>query len=131
MLQHNSPTRPETSKSGASKSGAAKNEAHRAHWAHAAVLSLHAICCGAPIALLLVGAVTASVVGAGWVLGAHAFLHAHEFWLLALSGSLVVYGGFGEWRARKSGAHAGFPVLWAMSGLCLAANVTIVVLHRL
>jgi hypothetical protein len=90
---------------------------------------VHALCCGAPIVLLLAGA-TAVAVGAGWVLGAHAFLHSHELWLIALSALLVSYGGWAELRARKHGARH-FPALWAVSMLCLAANVTLVAVHRL
>ena len=108
----------------------AKSHAHRAHVAHAAVVGLHSICCGAPIAILLFSASAAAGTLGGFVTHAHAFLHGHEFWLLAVSASLIVLGGVAEWRARRAGARH-FPVMFAVSVACLFLNVAIIAAHRL
>ncbi len=121
MLQHNS--------SEAAADGAAHGHARRAHIAHAAVVAIHALCCGAPIVLLLVASAATSAAG-GFVTQTHAFLHGHELWLIALSAALILGGAWAEWRARQSG-HKRFPVLFALSLACLLANVAIVAVHRI
>ncbi|MGE3302624.1 MAG: hypothetical protein AB7M12_05870 [Hyphomonadaceae bacterium] len=114
MLQYNS-------------SRAAKTRAP--HLAHAAVVGIHALCCGAPAALALMGAALGAAVGGGVILKMHAWLHGYEPAVLALSFFLVVLGGIGEWRRRKS--RRGFPALYALSLACLAVNVAVVAGHRL
>jgi hypothetical protein len=109
---------------------AAHAHARRAHAAHAAVVSLHALCCGAPVALLLLSAGAATGVLGSFVTRTHAFLHGHELWLLAISATLILAGGYAEWRSRRAGAR-GFPALFALSILCLVANVAIIAVHRL
>jgi len=117
MLQHNS-----------QKAG------RRAHVAHAAVVSLHALCCGLPALALLAAAVSGATSGiallADWVQPVHAFLHAHEIWILGASAALVVTGGGLEITARRGRQSLGFPWLFAFSVLCFAINVAIIVLHR-
>lgn len=121
MLQHNS--------NEAAGDGAASGHARRAHLAHAAVVAIHALCCGAPIVLLLVASAATSAAG-GFVTTTHAFLHGHELWLIALSAALIAGGAWAEWRAREAG-HKRFPVLFALSLACLVANVAIVAVHRI
>lgn len=115
MLQHNT--------------AASARSARQAHWAHAAVVAIHALCCGAPIVLLLVASAAATAAG-GFILKAHAFLHGHELWLISLSALLILIGGYAEWRAHRGGLRR-FPALFALSCACLIANVAIVALHRL
>lgn len=107
----------------------------RAHIAHAALMGLHAVCCGMPA--LAMAAAALSGAASGFVLLSdsfeqfHAFMHAHEVWILALSATLVGIGGALELNARRGGHAHGFPWLFAFSALCFAANVAIVLLHRL
>ncbi|ANP47308.1 hypothetical protein ATE48_15980 [Candidatus Viadribacter manganicus] len=105
----------------------------RAHLAHAAVMSLHAICCGLPALAMLAAAVSGATSGiallAGSVQEIHHFLHKHELWILLISAALVVTGGVLEANSRKHHSH-GFPWLFAFSVLCFIANVTIILLHR-
>lgn len=108
----------------------AKAHAHRAHTAHAAVVALHALCCGAPAALFLFSASAMAGALGGMVTQAHHFLHGHELWLIALSAALIVGGAVAEWRARQAGARR-FPALFVLSVACLAANIAIVAAHRL
>lgn len=111
MLQHN-----------------AVQSAKRAHLAHTAVVGLHALCCGAPIVLLLVASLAATAAG-GLINRTHAFLHAHELWLLGLSAGLIAVGGYAEWRAFAGGVRR-FPALFLLSCACLLANIAIVGAHR-
>ncbi len=114
MLQHNTP---------------AARSAEHAHIAHAAVVSLHALCCGAPIVLLVIASASATAAG-GFIRQTHAFLHGHELWLIALSASLIAVGAFAEWRAYQGGLRR-FPALFALSCACLVANLAILAMHRL
>ncbi len=117
MLQHNTAAE------------AAHTEARRAHIAHAAVVSLHALCCGAPVVMLLLASAATSAAS-GFITRTHGFLHQHELWLIAVSFSLLVLGGVSEWRARQAGLRR-FPVLFALSFACLIANAAILIVHRL
>ncbi|MGE0664475.1 MAG: hypothetical protein AB7P05_15895 [Hyphomonadaceae bacterium] len=116
MLQHNSIT-----------------SGRRAHLAHAAVMGLHALCCGMPA--LMLAAATVSGAASGVVLLSdflgkwHDFLHQHEMWILAVSAALVVLGGWLEAAARRQ-RRQGFPWLFAFSLFCFVANVTIILVHR-
>jgi len=106
----------------------------KAHIAHAAVVGLHAICCGLPALALLAAAVSGAASGTALLANAftpiHDFLHQHEVWILAASAALVVGGGVLEVVARR-GPHAhGFPWLFSVSVACFAANVAIVLAHR-
>jgi hypothetical protein len=106
----------------------------KAHLAHAAVVSLHALCCGLPALAMIAAAVSGATSGVAVLAGAfepiHAFLHAHEVWILVISALLVVAGGVLEALARR-GAHAhGFPWLFAFSVACFLINVGIIVAHR-
>lgn len=106
----------------------------RAHLAHAAMVSLHSVCCGLPILALSLAALSGAATG--WTLFAqttvhlHAILHKHELWILALSATLVVIGGVFELRARAGQARRGFPWLYALSAACFALNLAIILLHR-
>lgn len=104
-----------------------------AHLAHAAVMGLHTLCCGLPLvalALTALAGATSGVVYFSETVGAlHALLHAHEVWILVLSGSLVIVGGIMEVLHRRLHRH-GFPWLFAMSVGCFLVNATIIGLHR-
>lgn len=117
MLQHNS----------------MRDSPRRAHLAHAAVVSLHAICCGLPALAMLAAAVSGATSGiavlSGYVAPVHRFLHGHEVWILGASAGLVLIGGWLEARARRHHKH-GFPWLFAFSVFCFVANVAIIVAHR-
>jgi len=115
MLQHNI-------------ASGAEDHARRAHLAHAMVVAIHGLCCGAPIVLLLIASAATSAAG-GFVTQTHAFLHGHELWLIGISAALIAGGAYAEWRARQAGARR-FPVLFALSLACLVANVAIVAVHR-
>lgn len=117
MLQHN-----------AHKAG------ERAHVAHAAMISLHTLCCGLPIIALALSA--ASGVASGTSLfvvssqQVHGAIHAHEIWILAASLALVVIGGLYELAAQRSGARRGFSPLFAVSVACLVFNAVLIAAHR-
>lgn len=103
-----------------------------AHMAHAAMVSLHAICCGAP-ALAMLAAAASGAASATYLFVSiaemHDFLHAHEVWVLAVSAALVVVGGVLEAAARRRGSP-GFPWLFAFSVFCFLANLTLMLAHR-
>src|SRR6185295_16526163 len=105
----------------------------RAHLAHAAVVSMHAICCGLPAAAMLAAALS-GVASTGAFLPDsfvyfHSLLHQHELWILALSAVLVLAGGWMEVAARRNHRH-GFPWLFALSVGCFFANALIILAHR-
>lgn len=116
MLQHNSHRAPQ-----------------RAHLAHAAVVALHAICCGLPALAMLAAALSGATSGAALLAGSveeiHTFLHRHEIWILMASAALVATGGWLEASARRTARH-GFPWLFAFSALCFFINVAIILVHR-
>lgn len=105
----------------------------RAHLAHAAVMGMHAVCCGLPALAMLAAAVSGATSSvallADSVAEIHQFLHAHEVWILLVSAALVVTGGWIEAAARLRHPH-GFPWWFAFSVLCFLANVAIIVAHR-
>jgi hypothetical protein len=121
MLQHNTTL---------GRVGAA-TRARRAHAAHAAVVGSHVLCCGAPIALALAAAGAGASIGltgvVQWFSAIHAFVHAHELWVLALSAGFVVVGGVLEVRA-----HGGrrISALFALSLLCFTLNAGLIAVHR-
>lgn len=101
----------------------------RAHWAHVAVVALHALCCGLPILASIVG-VAASAALVGGVLQFHTFLHTYEMWLLGVSGALVVAGWIAERRfLKREGGQVSF--LFWVSLACFAFNAAIVAGHRI
>lgn len=115
MLQHNS-----------------ADAGRRAHLAHAAVMGLHALCCGLPALFMLAaaaGATSAITVAAGAFEGVHRFLHGHEGWILLISAGLVGIGGALELQARRA-RPAGVPWLFVFSACCFLANVAIIAIHR-
>lgn len=116
MLQHNS-----------AKHG------RRAHLTHAAVVSLHALCCGLPAAAMLAAALSGVASGAALLpesyMQFHNLLHGQEPWILALSAVLVVAGGWMELAARRTHNH-GFPWLFVLSVACFLVNASIVIAHR-
>lgn len=120
MLQHNGASAPHAAPRGA-------------HLAHAAVMGLHAICCGLPALAMIAAAASGATSGLTLLSGSigqiHHFLHGHEFWILAASAGLVTLGGVLELRARRQHRH-GFPWLFAFSVLCFVANVSIIAIHR-
>lgn len=106
----------------------------RAHLAHAAVVSLHALCCGLPALALMLTAATGATTGvtlfATYAGEAHALLHAHEFWILGLSATLVLLGGALELRNRRDTRRRRVPWLYFVSVGCFAANLIIILAHR-
>jgi hypothetical protein len=109
-----------------------RNTAKSAHLAHAAVLSLHSICCGLPALAVGLAALGVSGIDLGGALtGLHALIHGHELWILALSAGLVILGGLVEIGLHRSHAHKGVPWLFVMSACCLVANIAIIAVHRL
>lgn len=106
----------------------------RAHVAHAAVMGLHALCCGVPALAVTAAALSGAASGAALASESfkefHNLLHAHEGWILAISAGLVLAGALLEVAARRGGRQHGFPWLFAFSATCFAANVAIVLSHR-
>ena len=115
MLQHNT-----------------KNESlsRRTHWAHAAVVALHTVCCGIPAFLAITGAAMWILSWAsGPVASIHGFIHGYEAEVTALSFILVVVGGALEWHHRAG--RKGIPKLYALSLICFFANISLIAAHRL
>jgi hypothetical protein len=106
----------------------------KAHLAHAAVVSLHALCCGLPALALLAtavsGAATSLVLLSDFIRPFHALLHQHEVWVLALSALLVALGGALEIWSRLRPHRLGFPWLFAISAGCFVLNLALIVGHR-
>lgn len=117
MLQHNS-----------------RQAGKKAHLVHAAVVGLHALCCGLPALAMLAAAVSGAASGIALLSDSfapfHDFLHQHEVWILILSAGLVVTGGALEAWARRGPHNHGFPWLFAFSVACFAANALIILAHR-
>jgi hypothetical protein len=105
----------------------------RAHFAHAAVVCLHAVCCGLPALALFAAAAFGAASGVLLVSDSvgelHAFLHRYEVWVLVFSAALVVAGGWFEAIARRHHSQ-GFPWLFAFSVLCFVVNVAVILTHR-
>jgi len=110
------------------------NPARRAHVAHAALITLHAFCCGLPALAMLAAAMSGATSGIALLAdsfeGIHAFLHGQEMWILGVSAALVVIGAGLELNARRVGHAHGFPWLFAFSALCFLANAAIILAHR-
>lgn len=107
----------------------------RAHLAHAAVVGVHALCCGLPILALLAAGLTGMTSGVAMFSGAvgalHDVIHTFEAWILLISALLVGIGGALELFARRGpGAVRGVPWLFLLSAACFAMNTVIVLLHR-
>jgi hypothetical protein len=117
MLQHNKTKR-----------------ANQAHWAHAAVVGLHTLCCGLPAAAMAAAALSGAASGTALFSDSfaefHGFLHAHELWILVLSAVLVGVGGVLELSGRRGHARQGFPWLFAFSVLCFLINTAVILAHR-
>ena len=126
MLQHNTQGAARNSVWGAAAAS------RRAHMAHAAMISLHVLCCGLP--LLAFGA--AAGVSSGLLAfsaqaeAVHVVLHAHEVALVAASAVLVLIGAGLEWAARARQAVHGFPWMMALSVGCFVFNLILVGAHR-
>lgn len=106
---------------------------HRAHIVHAAVVGVHALCCGVPMAAMLVAGLSGAV-SAGMLLPDsfelfHQWMHGYELWILALSAGLVVLGAWLEIDARRRTAQ-GFPWLFAVSVACLCVNAGVILGHQ-
>jgi hypothetical protein len=104
-----------------------------AHLAHAAVVGMHALCCGAPAAAMLAAALsgmasTQALLPPSFVYF-HSLMHRHELWILAVSAALVLAGGWMEHLSRRLHRH-GFPWLFALSVGCFFVNALIIVAHR-
>jgi hypothetical protein len=106
----------------------------RAHVAHAAVLALHAACCGLPLLAMGAAALTglasgSALLGDTWA-ELHGMLHGNEAWIVSVSAALVLAGGVMESLARRGPGPRRFPWLFAVSAACFAANVAILLVHR-
>lgn len=104
--------------------------------AHAAVVGLHALCCGLPALVMLAAALSGAASGvillSDSVQQFHEFMHTYEAWVLGLSAALVIGGGWIEVNQRRSAGHRlGFPWLFALSVSAFVLNVAIIVAHRL
>lgn len=113
----------------------AEGHARGAHVAHAAMLGMHALCCGLPAAAMAAAALSGAAASGATSFSAatgqmHALLHAHEVWIIAGSALLVATGGVLELVARRAGARRGFPWLFAFSAACFAFNLAIIAAHR-
>ncbi|GAN00340.1 hypothetical protein U91I_04006 [alpha proteobacterium U9-1i] len=101
--------------------------------AHAAVVGVHALCCGMPVLAMLAAGVSGVTSGTALLATTadafHQLLHAHEVWILSLSAALVVIGGTLEVLARRNGPKP-FPWLFGLSVACFAFNVFVILLHR-
>ena len=107
-----------------------------AHIAHAALISLHTLCCALP----LVAVLATSIIGAGAVglaresSAIHALIHGHEGLILALSAMLVAVGAVLEWRlfqrSARAGLRRGAPWLFMISVVCLTFNLVFTLAHR-
>lgn len=106
----------------------------RAHVAHAAMMGLHAFCCGLPALAMAAAAISGTTSGAALLQDRaaefHGLLHAHEVWILVVSAGLVLIGGALEASARRARVTKGFPVMFALSVACFAMNVAIILAHR-
>jgi len=102
--------------------------------AHAAMIVLHAICCGLPILALMATAASGATSGVLAFSTAtntvHSYLHGHEIWILGASVALVGIGGALELAARGQGPR-NFPWLFALSVACFAFNLALITVHRL
>jgi hypothetical protein len=119
MLQHNAPH------------GAA-SASRRAHVAHAAMISLHALCCGLPLlALTAAAGVSSGLLAFSTKAEAlHVLMHGHEAALVAISALLVLVGAGLEWVARARQAGHGFPWMMSLSAGCFVFNLILVGAHR-
>jgi hypothetical protein len=120
---------------GASHAACSGSTAQRAHVAHALVLGLHTVCCGAPVLATLLASGAVGLAGFALietrVHALHDLLHHYEVWILAVSAALVVVGGVAEWSVRRRGAAKGFPIFFAVSAACFALNAGLTASHRL
>jgi hypothetical protein len=101
----------------------------RTHWAHVGVVAIHALCCGLPIMLSVLGLAVSAALLPG-VLAWHGALHERELWLLAISAALVAVGAFAEWRFMRADRTRRISVLFAASLACFALNGALVAGHR-
>jgi hypothetical protein len=96
-------------------------------------MGLHALCCGLPALALAAAAVSGATSGIALFSDSvgklHDFLHQHELWILVISATLVVLGGWLEVSTRRHHRH-GFPWLFSFSAFCFLANVAIILAHR-
>ena len=111
-----------------------RNNGHHAHIAHAAVVGMHAICCGLP-ALAMLAAALSGATSVGALLPDsfeqfHRLLHGYELWIVGLSAALVAVGAWMEVSARRNHPGQGFPWLFAFSVLCFLINVGVILAHR-
>src|SRR5512143_1173156 len=96
-----------------------RNTAKSAHLAHAAVLSLHSICCGLPALAVTLAALGVSGVNFGGALaGLHALFHGNEPGILSRSATLVALGGLMKLSPRRAHPCRGVPWLFVMLAFC-------------
>jgi hypothetical protein len=111
-----------------------RNSPRHAHIAHAAVVGMHAICCGLP-ALAMLAAALSGTASVGTLLPDsfeqfHRLLHGYELWIVGVSAALVTLGAWLEVGARRTHQGHGFPWLFAFSVLCFLLNVGVILAHR-
>jgi hypothetical protein len=106
----------------------------RAHLAHAAVVGMHALCCGLPALAMLAAALSGTASAAALLPDSfvqfHRLLHGYELWILGLSAALVALGAWMEAGSRRSHPAQGFPWLFAFSVLCFLVNAGVIFAHN-
>jgi hypothetical protein len=106
----------------------------RAHLAHAAVVGLHALCCGLPVLALVAVSISGATSGVALfsesVSFFHDLLHAYELWIMGVSAMLVGIGAGFEVLARRQTQGLGFPWMFLISVACFFVNVAIIAAHR-
>lgn len=107
--------------------GGAARAPNTAHWAHAAVVGVHVLCCGLPAAFAIFGVVLGTLAWAGPITTLHHWMHGYEAVILAFSAGMVALGGVLEWR--RQGAGRGLRPLYALSVACFLANAMLVTSH--
>jgi hypothetical protein len=87
---------------------------------------VHAVCCGAPLAVHALGL----TVAAGGIAAAHLWLHNLEWLVWLFSLSLLAAGGLLEWRARDQRSPYK-PSLWLrISAACFLLNAGVLLTHQ-
>ena len=111
-----------------------RNNPHHAHIAHAAVVGMHAVCCGLPAVAMLAAALSGTASAVALLPDSfekfHDMLHGYELWIVGLSAGLVTLGAWLEVSARRNHPGLGFPWLFAFSVLCFLLNVGVILTHR-
>lgn len=115
-------------RSGPPQSGSGQH----AHVAHLAVVGLHTLCCGLPIAAGAFVALAGAGVGGVALLAndLHKVLHGYEAWVLAGSAALLGLGLWLEARGRRGRRNRGVPWLLMASAAAFLVNAAVFIGHH-